>query len=230
MLACVPLAAFAATSEVVDLGRNKAIIYRPAGTPAASVILITGGTTKLAIVGDGSNLERSTNFVIRTRMDYVDAGFATAIAENSDDLRPLIARLRTLARPVFVVGTSDGTIVAVANATRPGEDGPDGIVLTSTVTRSNLHFHRAAADYPLRTLKIPVLIVHNTNDSCKSSPPSGVASLTKQLDPALVTVATVTSSDLLGDPCEPISPHGYWGIERETVGKIIEWMRAHASR
>jgi pimeloyl-ACP methyl ester carboxylesterase len=228
-LAGVP-SAFASTSEVIDLGHNKAIIYHPDGDPLGSAILVSGGTTKLEIAGDGSNLDRNSNFMVRTRRDYVDAGFVTALAENSDDLRPLIVRLRGIAQPVFVIGTSNGTIVTVANATRPGGGGPDAIVLTSTVTKSNQHFSRAAADYPLENLTIPVLIVHNTNDSCRVSPPSGVRSVVAKIKPELVTTISVTSSELVGDPCEPMSPHGYLGIEGQTVSQIIAWMKVHTSR
>jgi pimeloyl-ACP methyl ester carboxylesterase len=223
-------AASASSSEVVDLGHNKAIIYHPDAAPVGSAILVVGGTTKLSIVGDGSNLEQNTNFLARTRLDYVNAGFVTALAENSDDLRPLIARLRAVAPPVFVIGTSNGTIVTVANATRPGGGGPDGIVLTSTVTRSGQLFSRPATDYPLQNLTIPVLLVHNTNDSCRVSPPSGVRAVAAKINPALVTIVTVSSTNLVGDPCEPFSPHGYLGIEEQTVSQIIDWMKAHTTR
>jgi hypothetical protein len=219
----------ATTGTVVDLGRNKAIIYTPSDKPFGSVILVAGGSTRLAIVGDGSNLEKNWNFLVRTRMGYAAAGFVTALAENSDNLAPLIARLRAIARPVFVIGTSNGTIVTVANATRLGPDGPDGIVLTSTVTKSG-NFGRNVLDYPLKNLRIPVLFVHNTNDGCPVSPPSGVQAAGKMIDPSLVTVFMMASTQAYDPPCEPISPHGYFGIETPTTEKIVEWMKAHGTR
>jgi len=30
------------------------------------------------------------------------------------------------------------------------------------------------------------------------------------------------------DPCEPGSPHGYWGKETETVAEILHWIRGEA--
>ncbi len=227
VLAVVP-GASAATSQVIDLGNNKAVIYSPEGKPSGSVILITGGSTRLAIVGDGSNLDKNTNFLVRTRMDYPAAGFVTALAENSSNLAPLIARLRAIVRPVFVIGTSNGTVVAVANATRLGTDGPDGIVLTSTVTKPG-NLSRDVLDYPLKNLKIPVLFVHNTNDACRVSPPSGAQAAARMIDPTLVTIVMVTSTEAFDPPCQPLAPHGYLGIESTTIGKIVDWMKAHTS-
>jgi hypothetical protein len=170
------------------------------------------------------------NFVIRVRAEFVAAGYAIAYLEDPRDLRPAVERMRRVARPVFVVSTSNGTIVAARNAAALGADGPDGLVLTSTVTRSSFQTPRSVGDLNLRGLRIPVLFVHNANDGCSVSPPAGIAGVIRALGPtADVTRIDDASTELRGSPCEPFSPHGYLGIEDQVVAKIVAWMRAHAA-
>lgn len=230
-LLCAVAAASAATATIVTAGKTRAIVYEPAGAPVGGVILVPGKSTKAPLGPDGSKLDGDGNFVIRTRQDYVDAGFTTAVAEDPSDLGPLIALLRTKARPVFLVATSNGTIVAAANATRLGAAGPDGLVLTSTVTKPSALFAKSAADYPLKDLRIPVLFVHNANDACRLSPPAGMERVAAALDPSLVTVVTVSSTAGNQDPdqCGAFAPHGYLGIEASVDARIIDWLKARAA-
>jgi len=226
-VASVLLGAGAPTVE--RLGKARLAIVVPDGTPSGSVILIPGGTT-LQTIGDDGRPGNSGNFVIRVRNDFVEAGFAIAYLDDPSDLRPAIARMRTVARPVFLLSTSNGTAVAARVAATYGADGPDGVVLTSTVTRQSRQFSYSAAAADVRRITVPVLFVHNTLDSCTVSPPSGVATLMARFPPgADVTRIEVTSSRLDGDPCEAFSPHGYEGIEGDVVAKIIAWMHAHGA-
>ena len=81
---------------------------------------------------------------------------------------------------------------------------------------------------PVSTLRVPVLVVHNRNDSCRSSPFA-------QAEQAYATLATapakqflaVASSSLRGNPCDAMSPHGYLGIEDQVVPPIVTWIRTH---
>ena len=61
-------------------------------------------------------------------------------AEHAEDVRTLIVALRELApaAPVWVIGTSMGTVSFANAGARPSrEGGPDGVVLTSSITRWN---------------------------------------------------------------------------------------------
>ena len=220
----------AASTTVEKVGRTRAAIVLPDGTPVASVIIIPGGTTEQAIdaAGNGSN---SANFVMRIRSTFVTAGFAIAYLEDPRDLRPIIARMRKVARPVFLLSTSNGTSVAARNAANLGPDGPDGVVLTSTVTLSSRKFTESAASANVGKIAVPVLFVHNTNDGCSVSPIAGVAPLMGRFAKgADVTRIDVTSPVTGNDPCEPFSAHGYMGIEDAVAGKILAWMRAHGAQ
>ena len=220
----------ASAPQIERLGKVRTAIVLPNGAPLGSVILIPGGTTTQTIAADGAP-GNASNFVIRIRGDLADAGFAIAYVEDPSDLRPVIARMRAIARPVFLLGTSNGTAVETRIASTLGADGPDGVVLTSTVTRSSRQFPYSAAAADVRRIAVPVLFVHNRNDGCSVSPPSGIAPLMARFAPgADVTRIDVASDKILGDPCEPLSPHGYLGIESDVTAKIVAWMKAHGAR
>ncbi len=38
---------------------------------------------------------------------------------------------------------------------------------------------------------------------------------------------TVSGGSLRSDPCQALSPHGYYGIEDQVVPAIIAWIQAH---
>lgn len=220
----------ASTPHVERLGKMRAAIVLPDAPPVGSVILIPGGSTRQTIADDGTP-GNASNFVIRVRGDLLDAGLAVAYADDPSDLRPLIGRMRTIARPVFLMGTSNGTAVAARIAATLGADGPDGIVLTSTVTRTSRQFGYTASAADVRRITVPVLFVHNRNDRCPASPGSGVTAMMARFPPgADVTRIDVTSDEILSDLCEPLSPHGYLGIETEVTAKIVAWMKAHGAR
>jgi hypothetical protein len=214
---------------VEQVGGQRVAIVLPDGPPAGSVILIPGGSTtqKIGADGEGSN---GGNFVMRIRALLLRAGFALAYVEDPADLRALVARMRAVKRPVFFLSTSNGTAVAARNAANLGADGPDGVVLTSTVTKMSQRFPFNATSVNLAKITVPVLFVENTNDGCSAAPPAGVNGLMARFPKgADVTRIDVTSSELIGDPCEPYSPHGYLGIEIDVTNQIMTWMRAHGA-
>ena len=141
---------------------DRVLVLAPEGEPKAAVILFAGGNGGLRLGPPGSNGAigaLSGNFLIRSRQLFVDHGLLTvAIDAPSDrqsqpymangfresaksvaDVHAVIAWLRTQTHaPVWLVGTSHGTqSVAFAATSLSGADAPDGIVLTSTVTRDD---------------------------------------------------------------------------------------------
>jgi pimeloyl-ACP methyl ester carboxylesterase len=212
----------AGTTSVEQVGRTRAAIVLPDGSPAGSVIVVPGGTTLLSI-DDRGNSSNEGNFVMRIRQAFVDAGYAIAYLDDPSDLRPIVTRMRALARPVFLLGTSNGTAVETRNAAALGADGPDGVILTSTVIN--------AAQADLRRIAVPVLFVHNVNDGCRASPPGVTAGMIARFpNGSDVTRIDVASDPTAADPCGPFSPHGYLGAEGEVIAKILAWMRAHGAQ
>ncbi|HEV8022066.1 MAG TPA: hypothetical protein VGP41_12420 [Candidatus Lustribacter sp.] len=219
----------AGSTSVEQVGRTRAAIVLPDAAPIGSIILIPGGTTlqRIDAAGNGSN---STNFVMHIRPALLAAGFALAYVENPADERAIVARMRAVKRPVFTLSTSNGTAIAASSAAALGADGPDGIVLTSTVTIPSRLNTSPASTVDVGKITVPVLFVHNTDDGCPWAPWSGIAPLMLRFNKNTdVTRIDVTSTRVISGPCDPLAPHGYLGIEDGVAAKIIAWMQAHGA-
>ena len=128
--------------------------------------------------------------------------------------------------PVWLVGTSRGTQSIAAVATRLSRsDGPDGLVLTSTIlTDPKAPPVTAMA---LEKLSIPVLVAHHELDGCSHCAYSDIPALMQKLD-GLPRKQLLSFRDGVsrGDPCQAMAYHGFNGIESEVVGQIAAWILA----
>ena len=220
-------------------------------TPKASVILLAGGHGGLQINDSGGFGWGNGNFLVRTRQQFADAGFAVAVIdapsdkqsppflsgnrqkpEHTADVLAVIAWLKQQAPvPVWLVGTSRGTQSAgyIATEAAPAQGGPDGIVLTSTILVDPNG--RAVPKMPLEQLTVPVLVVHHEQDGCKlcafSDMPPMMEKLAKTPKAELLSLRGGQSR---GDPCEAMAYHGFNGLEADAVAKISAWMAAAKPR
>lgn len=240
------------TQKVVDIptrpGVSQRFVYiAPAATPRASVILFAGGHGGLQISERGSYGWGAGNFLVRTRQQFADAGLAVAVIdapsdrlsppflsgrrqtpEHAADVLAVIAWLKQQAPgPVWLVGTSRGTQSAAYIATEagPGQGGPDGIVLTSTILADSNS--RAVPKMAMDKLAIPVLVLHHTQDGCRvclfSDMPLLMDKLAKTPRAELISMSGGITQ---GDPCEAMAYHGFNGLEAEVVGRISRWVLA----
>jgi hypothetical protein len=157
--------------------RQSFYLTDPDRPPAAALILFTGSQGKLSGYGP-ANL-RSGNFLVRSRDLFVARGFTVVVMDTPSDeasgmgdrfrvgdahrrdIAAVIAWLRRhAAAPVWLVGTSMGTLSA-ANGGTLQSGGPDGIVLTSSVTRESKRVHNTVYDAGPNFVKVPTLIVYN---------------------------------------------------------------------
>ena len=146
-------------ARVVDVptrtGVTQRFLYLAPERPRAAVMLYAGGDGGLRIQPGQTITWLSGNFLVRSRSLFADKGLAVAVMDapsdrqdgrhltafrqtpqHAEDARAVIAWLREQTRaPVWLVGTSNGTLSAAYIATQlPREKGgADGIVLTSTV-------------------------------------------------------------------------------------------------
>ena len=244
-------AAWAADEEVRTIPARPGItesflLLRPAGAPVASVIIFAGGDGNLAMTADGI-AQLQGNFLVRTRMRWVREGFLVAVldrpsdrknglwnfrttSDHAADVKQAIAAMRELARvPVWLVGTSMGSLSAANAAARLTEGGPDGIVLTSSVTETSKLSYETTRHAGLGDIRVPTLVVHHKDDTCRASPYSGAEDTLKALKRAPVKelIAFEGGSPAISPPCEAKAPHGYLGIEAQVVSAIGAWIRAH---
>jgi pimeloyl-ACP methyl ester carboxylesterase len=218
------------------------LLVRPAGPPAASVVLFAGGNGALGLAAGRPGL--AGNFLVRNRARFAEQGLLVAVldapsdrpdgldgfrttAAHADDVRAVIAALRAEAAvPVWLVGTSMGTVSAANAAARLSAGGPDGLVLTSTVMRQGRERPESIGDVRLKDIRVPTLVVHHRQDACRATPYADTVALLRDLAGAprreLLTFEGGASPQ--SGPCEPRAAHGYFGLDAEVVAAIAKWI------
>jgi pimeloyl-ACP methyl ester carboxylesterase len=236
------------TQRAVDIPTRPGVTLRvallaPPGAKAA-VALLAGGNGGLEITPDGAIRSLKGNFLVRSRDRFADAGLIVAVLdapsdhqsppflmgfrqtpEHAADLKAVIAWLRENYKvPVWLVGTSRGSqSVAYAATELGGSEGPDGIVLSSSILRDNKS--RPVPAMPLEKIRIPVLVVHHEQDGCGLCPYSDIPSLMDKLqNSSRRELLSFKGGESRGDPCEAFAHHGYNGLEREVVPAIAAWV------
>ena len=230
----------------IDTRPGVKVSYYWMERPAASAVLLllTGGPGGL---GYKDGVPTSPNFLIRSRDRFAAAGFDVAIvgkptdhddldlafrasAEHVADLKRVVDKLRAdTGKPVWLVGTSRGTVSAAAAAIALG-DSLAGIVLTSSITQSKGPY--AVEDLDLARIRVPVLVMHHKRDKCNATLPSDAGLIVDGLKNAPVKKLAMVDggSGAHGDPCEPMHWHGYIGMEQEAVDAITAFVKNPQSR
>ncbi len=149
-------------------------------------------------------------------------------ARHVDDIRAVVAFLkRESGKPVWLVGTSRGTISAAAGAI-----GLDleiaGVVLTSSIT--SYAIAGAPAKQALESVHVPVLVMHHVRDACRFCQPHETAWIMKGLvnAPRKQLLLVDGGAEPIGPDCEAMHWHGFINMEAEAVGLIARWIRQAA--
>ena len=251
VLAAVALAtgvpAFEASVKTLDSRPGVAesfLLVQPDSPPVASVILLSGGEGVVSLNRYGPSWKHG-NFLVRARDLFAEEALLVAVLdvpsdrssgygsfrvskEHARDVAAVIAALKALAPvPVWLVGTSKGTVSAAFVAGRLWQGGPDGIVLTSSITDRSRETADTVLDADLDEIRVPVLIVHHKQDRCVVTRYNTARLLPGQLKKAPRKEFMGFEGGLsVGDPCESFAYHGYNGIEREVVHAIAVWIKA----
>ena len=154
--------------------------------------------------------------------------FRTSAAHAKDIKHVILELKRIMDIPVWLIGTSMGTVSAVNSAVRLKEGGPDGIVLTSTVTKESRVVTETVNSVRLRDIRVPTLVVHHKQDDCVVTPYELAVALMRSLTKTpKKELLTFTGGDLsVSDPCEAMSYHGFLGLDVEVVVAIASWIKA----
>jgi pimeloyl-ACP methyl ester carboxylesterase len=207
----------------------------------ATIVLLPGGEGGL---GMKDGVPMSQNFLTRSRDLFAAAGYnVAAVGKPSDhnnldsyfrstddhiaDLRAVVEKLREFGKPVWLVGTSLGTISAAAVASAQPPVPLAGIVLTSSVTTTTRSVRFTVPMLPLANVKVPVLVMHHKNDQCPACEPGQAHRILDAMPNAPVKkLLFVEGGDRFptGDPCEALHFHGYIGMEKEAVGQVTGWI------
>jgi len=147
-------------------------------------------------MGFDGNEPKSDNFLVRTRELFAAEGFNVAVLGLSTDMRDLTQEVRTssehaqdvlavvkaicatTSRPVWLVGTSQGTIFAAAAAMLDQGQLIDGIVITSGYHSGILKLRtRVSSQQGVDSIVVPTLVYHHKNDGCRETLASGVSGM-----------------------------------------------------
>jgi hypothetical protein len=245
----LPIAPATAETFVTDLpledGGNQRVLYAAPANPRAALVMLPGGNGIVEIGNDGSIRRMGGNFLLRTLPLWQAQAFAVAVLSPPNGMSLLGHRhtpayaatiglavdfVRSRANvPVWLVGTSQGSTAAVGGGARLGGK-IVGIVVTSSVTGRSSSGETLFDSEP-GLVAVPVLIVANTGDACPASPPGDAPKIAATLAHApRKEVVYMQSIAIEGQPCEAMSPHGYFGIETATVERIAAWIGATTGR
>jgi hypothetical protein len=205
-------------------------------------VLLPGGGGNIRLRSENGRIRFGpNNFVVRTRAEYVSRGVVAAIVDApsdqqngmsdsfrtgrqhytdiaavTEDLRKRFPRI-----PVFLVGTSRGTISAAFIGKRMGK-AVDGVVLTSGVflPGSGAREQPGLSGFDFSSIAAPLLLVHHVEDACSVTPYSEA----KRLSGRYPLISVSGGLPPQGGPCDPLSAHGYLGKESETTAAIVAWM------
>jgi hypothetical protein len=207
----------------------------------ATLVLYSGGGGGYGKIGD-DGWPSSANFLIRSAKLFAAHPFnivlvgratdvptldgATRVGENHDlDNQAIFRAIKLQSNaPIWLVGTSMGTISVTAAAIHDGGRNIAGIVLTSSVTAYRIK--GAVPTQELSKIAIPVLVIHHEQDACKVCTPNEAKNIAEGLShsPIKKTVLINGGTDPTGNPCEAMHYHGYIGIEKELVDLIATWV------
>lgn len=222
--------------------------YRQPAQPVAALVLFTGGDGVLKIDRSGV-IRQPGNFLVRTRDQWIAHGFAVAIPDVPSDRSNLmqgrlsrsygevIRRIVELAHsrsgaPVWLVGTSLGSLAAGAGAGRLTAGEIAGVVLTSSVSLPGRPYTDTVFGADLGLVTVPALVVSNKGDRCLFTPPSDAERIRRALSRSPKTEVMLFEGGLppKSTECEAFAEHGYYGIEAKVVDGISAWIIAQTAR
>ena len=234
--------------EVVEMplsdGQTQRVLYATPAHVRGTIVMLPGGEGNVGLE-DGGDIRHGHNFVVRTRSLWKARGYAVLIPDTVDhaNLRghrstPEYAQLvrdlvtfahRQIDRPVFLLGTSQGSIAAMNGASHAEPDSIAGVVLTESVSVLG-GSGETVFDADPRGVRVPALVVANRDDRCNVAPPSAAHKIAQAMSSSHdVTVMDVEGGIAKsGTACGSLTPHGYYGIEDDVVSRIAHWLDDHA--
>jgi pimeloyl-ACP methyl ester carboxylesterase len=169
---------------------------------------------------------KATNVVVvGTREAVPQMSDAYRVNEHPADIRAIAKAIQERSNaPIWLVGTSRGTVSVVAAANGDSEKLYAGIVLTSSFVepKNPLTVVRLDVD----KIKIPVLVYHHAADGCRAAKPADAEWAAKRFTNAPIRkFVKVSGGDEVdgGDPCSS-GHHTFIGMEEQAVSDIVGWI------
>jgi hypothetical protein len=221
-------------------GSFQRVLYdAPASAVRGVIVMFPGGADDIGIEKDGQ-IKHGDNFVVRSRDLWTARGYGVVLVDAIDHqsmrgkrstaayaevTREIVEFAHEQANaPVWVMGTSQGSIAAMNAAAHAKGPQLAGVILTESVSILG-GSHETVFDAHPQDVRIPALVVANKDDQCKVAPPSMANAIAQSMRNTQASVLFVQGG-IVGssNQCASLSPHGYYGIEGKVVDDIAEWM------
>ncbi len=223
-------------------GVTSSYWWMPRDNARANLILLSGGSGG---IGYRNGTPQSGNFLIRSREHFATgnpkAAFNVALLGNASDLRQLDPTSRASAEhvadiaavvahikarsplPVWLVGTSQGTISAAAGGIDLGKK-IAGLVLSASYTsfKNPTSVQLQAID----KIQVPVLVISHAQDSCRVTLPGEGKYIIEKLtqSPIKKLLILTGGSNPTGNECEALHWHGFINMEAEAARVMTDWV------
>ncbi|WP_105132456.1 hypothetical protein [Burkholderia sp. BE12] len=206
------------------------------------VILYSGsdGTTRLEQTGATN---QHGNFIVRTAHFWVRHGYAAILTDAPSDMqgdgmndywrrskdtlvdqRAIIAQVRqSFPNSKIVLVSTSRAAVTVGNVLEHAPELADGYVLISPESVAIKHPSISDLDVP-EQYHNKVLIVSNKNDVCPVAHYAGGKRLALRNDVAFISEESNEGGGDRQSDCGGHSPHGFLGIESDTLKDINNWL------
>ena len=241
-----------ARAELVRLPTRPGVtlplaIEAPRGQATAWALIFAGGEGALSLDASGQPTQLRGNFLIRARQHLSSAGIGLVLvdapsdrsgglrgfrhtAEHAADIAAAVTEIRRrFGRPVWLIGTSAGTVsVAHALPRLTGPARPDGVVQTASITRTSRNNAYSALQAPIGGYTGAVYVASHQDDACQITPSADTPQLLAAFSGARPNAMRIFTGGLppRSDPCQAMSAHGFLGIEAEVMAAIAAFVRA----
>ena len=203
--------------------------------------MFPGGAGTIDIEKDG-HIRHPDNFLVRTRDAWLQRGYGVVLVDalahsslrgqrSTNTYAHITQQIVRFAKeqgkvPVWVMGTSQGSIAAMNAAAHDPDGEIAGVILTESVSILG-GSHETVFDAHPQDVRVPALVVANEDDACNVAPPGEAPAIAKSMTHAKVDVLTVKGGEQRsGKACGSLSPHGYYGIEDQVIDDVVRWMQS----
>ena len=203
----------------------------------ANIVAIVGGN------GLKNKRGKSQNFLVRTKEklqnkymnyylfpNYNKRETATyELRDSNERIDRILSLIKAIKerndKPIIIVGFSRGTVDAGKFA-KTYPEWVSGIVLASGIYTN---VSKKAEFYSMqmiigKSVEVPALIVHHTDDSCIATPFNYAKKFYNQLQAPSKMLLVYSDGLTSGGECGPFNHHGFEGLENKVAENITSWI------
>jgi hypothetical protein len=216
---------------IANMGQRRA---------AAIALLFIGGRGNIRLRTEGGQIRfEQGNFLPRSRLEFVRNNVLPVIMDNPSDQQDLSDAFRASAEhvtdvraaiaevkrrypglPVFLVGTSRSTISVAWLSKALGNEIAGAVESSSLWATGRPRQMPVLSAFDWSSIRVPLLFVHHRDDQCPETAYREAARLADRYP--LISVKGGKPPE--SGPCDPLSAHGFFGMEARTVEAIANWM------